>query len=65
MQNETKYKPQQNNEEQTVDIKQLIFIFQKFYNLIINEESKLLLKFKLNISTFVKIIDFWIILIFC
>ena len=27
MQNETKYKPQQNNEEQTVDIKQLIFIF--------------------------------------
>ena len=27
MQNETRYKPQQNNEEQTVDIKQLIFIF--------------------------------------
>ena len=27
MQNETKYKPQQNNEEQSIDIKQLIYIF--------------------------------------
>ena len=49
MQNETKYKPQQNNEEQTVDIKQLIFIFlNHWYLFLIGAVVALAIGFVIN-----------------
>lgn len=49
MQNETNYKPQQSNEEQTVDIKQLVFIFlNHWYLFLIGAVVALAIGFVIN-----------------